>query len=288
MIVDDRARMVALALAGGIGWKLAGRLLAHFGALEAVFAASEAELRAVRGIGTQLAGRIRHCDVARTAADLERLAGRGIVCATVEDAQYPSAFNELDDRPLAVFWRGELQEGDRRAVGIVGTRQPSAESRGIAARWAAALSAQGWTIVSGLARGIDSVAHRAALHAGGRTVAVLGCGIDHVYPPENAALASAIARDGAVIAETHPDSPVAPELLVLRNRLIAALSRAVIVVEAGAESGALYAARRAHLLGRTVFALPNSAGNVEALETFARPLPGGVDVEAFVAQLQAK
>ncbi len=276
---DDRARILALAATEKIGWRLINRLLERFGSLEAIFSASAADLQTVQGIGAQIAASIERANPERAAADLAAFEQAGIAVATWQDAAYLTAFNQLEDRPLVVFRRGILLPADSQAIAIVGTREPSPEASQMAYRWAARLAWRGWIVVSGLARGIDSQAHRGALEAGGRTLAVLGVGFNHIYPPEAAALAAQIAANGALISEVHPElaAEPTPSRLVMRNRLITALSRAVIVIEAGASSGALHAAHHAHAQGRPVYVLDNSDGNRLLLDQFAGLLPESVD-----------
>ena len=165
---------------------------------------------------------------------------------------YPSGLRALT-RPPALLCRGELRPEDGDGVAVVGARTPS--PAGIAdARWLAAhLSRGGVTVISGLARGIDTTAHEACLESGGRTVAVLGCGTDRVYPPENECLAERIATRGAVLSEREPAAPPTPAALRRRNRIIAAMARAIVVIEAGEMSGARITARWALALGRPLF-----------------------------------
>lgn len=270
-------RAIALALVDGIGWTLINRLLERFGSLENILAAPPADLQTVRGIGKHLSAQIAHIDLEKTARSLAEFAANGISCATWRDVDYPGSLHMLDDRPLVLFWRGALPPLDARAIAIVGTREPTDESARLASEWAGAFARQGWIVISGMARGVDTYAHQGALRAGGRTLAVLGCGVNRVYPPENRALAHRIAGQGALLSEFHPDSGIGRDTLVFRNRLISALSRATMVIEAGETSGALHAARHAHAQGRSVFARPGSAGNDALLRDSAYPLPGDPD-----------
>jgi DNA processing protein len=285
-LIDDRTRIIALSLTRSVGWKLIHRLLDQFGSLEAIFAASETELRSVHGIGQQIAANIHATDLCRLADDLERFESQGINVATWRDEFYPPQLLEVEDRPLTLFWKGSILPADQQSVAIVGTREPHPESILIAEKYAIAFAQRGWTVVSGLARGIDSAAHQSALTVGGRSIAVLGCGVNVIYPPENAALAQALEANGALLSEVHPNTAPSPNALMRRNRLITALSRAVIVVEAGINSGALYAARCAHNQGRQVFALNNSAGNANLLQEFAHPLPD--DIDTMIEQIDAE
>jgi DNA processing protein len=276
-LIDDRTRTIALALTDRVGWTLIHRLVDRFGTLEAVLSATPDELKTVHGIGKQIAANIRAIDLDRLAADLQRFEAQGITPATWEDPHYPARLSELDDKPLALFWKGTIEPQDAQAIAIVGTRQPAETSIRLAQQWAADLAAHGWTIISGLARGIDTAAHEGALAANGRTIAVLGCGVNVIYPPENRPLAEQVIASGALISEVHPNTAPAANTLMRRNRLTAGLSRAVIVVEAPADSGALHAARYAHAQGKPVFAVDNSEGNAALLREFARELPGDVE-----------
>ncbi|MGO8687271.1 MAG: DNA-processing protein DprA [Candidatus Dormibacteria bacterium] len=168
------------------------------------------------------------------------------------DAAYPDNLRPLAGAP-PLFCRGELRPDDARSVAVVGTRSPSPEGLTLARRLAAELARGGFTVVSGLARGLDTAAHAAALEAGGRSIAVLGCGIGRVYPPENAGLADRIAGRGAVVSQHPGEAPPSPAALRERNRVIAGLVRAVVVVEAGPTSGARIAARWAMALGRPLW-----------------------------------
>ncbi len=285
-MIDDRVRTAALALRGSVGWKLLCRLRAQFGDLERILSATDADLCRVPGIGTGLAHRITRIDLFGVARDLRRLHLLGIRTTVWQDDEYPATLNALEDRPLVLFWRGLLLPEDADAIAIVGTRRPTDASRHLARTWAADLAQRGQTIISGLARGIDGEAHRGALAGGGRSIAVLGGGVRRIYPPEHQALGLALAARGALVCETHPEASVSPGALVYRNRIVAGLARALIVIEAGQGSGALHAARRAQELGRPVYAIPNSDGNRDLLATFARPLPA--DAAALLDQLSAR
>jgi DNA processing protein len=177
------------------------------------------------------------------------------VLTTASD-EFPSALRGAAGMPPALHVRGELRAEDALAVAIVGTRQATPYGLEMAERLAADLARRGVTIVSGLARGIDTAAHRGALRAGGRTMAVLGCGADVVYPPENARLMGEIAERGAVVTEFAPGTPPRPQHFPLRNRVIAGLALGVVVVEAAARSGSSITAGWAADLGREVMAVP--------------------------------
>lgn len=194
------------------------------------------------------------------AADaIRRAAAASITAIPWSDAAYPVALTTLADPPPVLWTRGRLAALGAPAVAIVGSRAASPYGLSVAEQLAGDLAACGLVIVSGLARGVDSAAHRGALAAGGVTVAVLGSGVDVMYPPEHASLATAIDKDGAVISELVPGTGPQPWLFPLRNRIISGLSRAVVVIEAGEKSGSLITARCALDQGRDVLAVP---GNV--------------------------
>jgi DNA processing protein len=277
-MTDDRtlalARRVALSLIPNLGSRRIVALLDHFGSLAAILEAGDANLRAVPGIGPKLAAAIRAIDLAHTASEIAGWQADGIAILLPSDDGYPAALKALADAPPVLFRRGLAGPDDSRAVAIVGTRSPTGASRGLAETIAATLAGQGWTVTSGMAAGIDTAAHQGALRAGGRTLAVLGCGVRVIYPPENAPLAAHILAHGALLSETHPDMPPSAPALVARNRLISGLSRAVIVIETAEDGGGMYAARFAREQGRAVYAVQNaSTGNVRLIAEGARPLP---------------
>ncbi len=197
--------------------------------------------------------------LARASAALERAAEHGVQLIAWGDAAYPAARSAIVDPPPALWLRGRAEALGPRAVAIVGSRAGSAYALAVAERLAADLAARGVVIVSGLARGVDSAAHRGALSARGMTVAVLGSGADVVYPAEHRSLAREIEADGAIVSELVPGTPPQKQFFPLRNRIISGLVRAVLIVEAGEKSGSLITARCALEQGREVLAVP---GNV--------------------------
>jgi DNA processing protein len=272
MQTDERDYFIALALTEGIGPKILARLHQSFGSYKDVLVNTR-QLQSVRGVGRGLAERIGEIDIAAMRLDLRRFERQHIHVCLYEDPAYPNLLTLLEDKPNLLFMRGAFTAADAKAVAIVGTRQPSENSLKAAWLYSTAFAATGWTIVSGLAKGVDKMAHQGALDAGGRTLAVLGNGVLNIYPYEHMPLAEQIERQGALLSEYHPDSEPSRGTLVMRNRLISALARALIVIEAGETSGALHAARYAHAQGRPVFALGNSSGNQSLLGSFAKPLP---------------
>lgn len=196
----------------------------------------------------------------RAAAALARAADRGLVPLTWSDARYPAALLTIVDWPAVLWMRGDADAFSHPAVAIVGSRAGSPYALAVAERLAADLASRGVAIVSGLARGVDSAAHRGAVSAPGATIAVLGSGADVIYPPEHAALAGEIAASGgAIVSELAPGTPPLKRFFPQRNRIISGIARAVVVVEAGERSGSLITARLALEQGRDVLAVP---GNV--------------------------
>jgi DNA processing protein len=190
---------------------------------------------------------------------LARAAGGGLHLVPWDDASYPAALSAIPDPPPVLWVRGNLSALTSRAVAIVGSRAGSPYALAVAERLAADLSARGIVVVSGLARGVDSAAHRGAIAAKGATLAVLGSGADVIYPAEHRGLAREIETDGAIVSELVPGTPPQKQFFPLRNRIISGLSRAVLIVEAGEKSGSLITARCALEQGRDVLAVP---GNV--------------------------
>lgn len=255
-MANSRRYWIGFNKVSGIGPVRLQALVDAFGSLEAAWNAPAESLRQVGLPGNVLEGllgaRLRF-DLDR---ELERLERSGFKALTMEDADYPAQLREIDSPPLVLYVWGELEPQDRWAAAIVGTRRATPYGKAVARELAAGLAAAGLTVVSGLARGIDGEAHQAALEAGGRTFAVLGSGLDRVYPAEHRNLARAIAQSGAVLSDyplgTEPEGTNFPP----RNRIIAGLSLGVIVVEAGESSGALITADFALEQGRDVFAVP--------------------------------
>jgi len=235
------------------------RLLAHFGSPERALKATAEELAQVKGLSRPAAASLLSHDYRGFAqAECEKVAACGARIVDVLSERYPRLLMEIPDPPPFLYLLGELK-GSKTAVALVGSRRASQYGLSTATRLARELAAQGVTVVSGMARGIDTAAHWGALKGGGRNVAVLGCGLDVVYPPENAALHEALARDGALVSEFPMGTAPLAENFPRRNRIISALSRGVVVVEAGEGSGSLITAHYALEQGREVFAVP---GNV--------------------------
>ncbi len=259
---DSLADAVRLSLISGVGPRLRKALLAEFGTASAVLAAAPADLRRVSGVGKELTRRIavanEEIDVQ---AELDLCAAHQIAILTDCDASYPRALQEIDDPPGILFVRGEILPQDALAIAIVGSRHATQYGLAQAERLAGSLARAGFTIISGLARGIDAAAHRGALAAGGRTLAVLGSGLLNMYPPEHAGLADEVIAQGALVSEAPPRSPPLSGAFPQRNRIISGMSLGVLVVEASTQSGALISARHAMEQGREVFAVPGRIDN---------------------------
>src|SRR5262245_9665295 len=254
---DLRTAELLLALTAGIGPRLRKALIAHFGSADATLSASVSDLRAVPGIGQKLSRAIvasrQEIDVDK---ELDDVRAQGVNVSVESEDAYPASLRSIPDPPGVLFVRGQILPSDGIAVAIVGTRHATQYGTAQAERLAAGLARCGYTIVSGLARGIDAAAHRGAMKAGGRTLAVLGSGVLNIYPPEHESLASEVINHGALISENPPRSPPLSGAFPQRNRIITGLSLGVIVVEASDRSGALISARHAMEQGREVFAIP--------------------------------
>ncbi|MBX6377737.1 MAG: DNA-protecting protein DprA [Clostridia bacterium] len=262
---DDLAALVDLHRLPGMGAVRLRRAIATFGGPAEAWRAGPAAVAAAVGLGpTQTEALVTAWRRAEPGRALDRALAAGFHCLTPDDFRYPSALADLPDAPPLLFARGELRAEDRRALTIVGTRYPDDLGLWGARRFAAATAAAGVTVVSGMARGVDAAAHESTLAEGGRTLAVLGCGLDVVYPPEHQLLYRRIAAQGAVLSQFPLGTPPHRHHFPIRNRLLAALGAATLVVESGARGGALITARWAAELGRDVFVLPADPRNARA------------------------
>jgi len=257
--LDHRRRLyLRLFLAEGVGPLTVRRLLDSFGDIEAVAAATAGELRRVQGIGANTVTAIAEVDDGAVEEELSRADSAGVMMVCLEDPGYPAALRHLPDAPPVLYVMGELLETDAVSVGVVGSRRCTHYGLEQAERFGALLGRAGFTVVSGGARGIDSASHRGALAAGGRTIAVMGCGLERLYPPENEKLFRRIVDEGrgAVISELPMSVGVRGENFPKRNRIISGMSLGLLVIEAARRSGSLITARLAAEQNKEVFALP--------------------------------
>jgi DNA processing protein len=253
----DLVPTLRLSLVPGVGPRTRQALLERFGSAEAALAATPSELRDVPGVGSKLTEKILAAGTLVDAeAEIALCQAQGITILTEADERYPRLLREIPDPPGVLFVKGELAPQDALAIAIVGTRHATQYGLGQAERLAGSLARAGLTVVSGLARGIDAAAHRGALEAGGRTLAVLASGVLSVYPPEHAKLADEVAARGALLSENPSRAEPLGGTFPQRNRIISGLSLGALIVEAGDRSGALITARHAMEQGREVFAVP--------------------------------
>ncbi len=282
--MDEKGYWIGFSLIKGIGAVRFQRLLERFGDAQSAWEAETSALTEA-GLSPKV---IERLVAVRQQVDLprlyEKILSKGIQILTWQDEAYPQRLREISQPPPVLYLRGQLLPEDAWAVAIVGTRQATPYGRQVSEQIASFLASNGMTIVSGLARGIDTLAHQAALRAGGRTLAVLGSGVDRIYPPEHRALAEQICEHGALLSDYAPGTPPESANFPPRNRIISGLSMAVVVVEAGETSGALITAEFAAEQGREVFAVPGSIlaaqskGTNKLIQQGALPLLNASDV----------
>src|SRR5215218_7370509 len=259
---------IALNMTPGVGPRAAARLLERFGSAEGVFGALRSELERLRLRPEAVESIVLRDRLGAAAVELERVrALEGADVLALDDGAYPSLLREIPDPPVTLYVRGRWRECvEAPCVGVVGSRRCSTYGQNVATSLARELAARGVTVVSGLARGVDAAAHRGALEAGGRTAAVLGTGIDEVYPRDHRRLAEEIlAKGGALVTQFPLGTPPMAENFPYRNRIISGLSYGVIVIEASENSGSLITARLALEQGREVYAVP---GNITSGNSF--------------------
>jgi DNA processing protein len=260
-MAEDIFYWLALSLVPGVGSILIKRLLERFKTPEAVFRAPMKELLKIEGLGERVAGEIQIGPlekVVRRELSLLKEAGGKII--TIKDDDYPKRLKDIYDPPALLYVRGELRSEDELAIAVVGSRKTSPYGRWFTEKIGQDLARHGITVVSGMARGIDSIAHKGALQGGGRTIAVLGCGVDVIYPSENRNLFYQIIEQGAVLSEFPMGSRPEGGHFPRRNRIISGLSIGVVIVQASAKSGSLITAGYALEQGREVFAVPGNVG----------------------------
>ena len=287
-MVNEKAFWVALSSVSGIGPARLTALLDRFGSAEAVWTAPREALAAAGLDRRSLANLVQARRTSDPAKLWRNVTRRGLDCVTWDEETYPQNLRPVPGAPPVLYVDGTLVARDQWAVAIVGTRRASVYGREVAHRLATELARNEVTVVSGLALGIDTTAHQAAIDAGGRTIAVLGCGLDQVYPAQNRNLAAAIRRQGALVSDYPLGTRPEPRNFPPRNRIISGLSTCVVIVEAGTRSGALITAEFAADQGRDVFAVPGSilhpgsVGCNRLIQDGATPL---LSIDDLLAQL---
>ncbi|TRZ48901.1 DNA-protecting protein DprA [bacterium] len=276
--------LVGLNLTFDIGTIRLHRLLEYFGTPENILNAPPQSLTAVYGIGQNISGSIKSIGQRDIDQEFEAAKKLDIRIISQDDADYPLNLKNIFDPPIVLYVKGQLKKEDNVSIAIVGSRRASYYGLSSAERFARDLSAKGFTVISGMARGIDTYAHKGALKQKGRTIAVMGSGFNHIYPEENKKLAEEIARNGAVISEFPFDAEPLKAHFPRRNRVISGLSLGTLVVEAARNSGALITADFALEQGREVFALPgkvdssNSFGTNELIKQGAKLVSSAQDI----------
>jgi DNA processing protein len=255
--METKEALIALNMIDHVGPVRLRQLLEHFGDAPAILRARSSELMNARGIGEETAEAIGNWEkTIDLRAELKRVADFGCHVITQEDAEYPPALREIYDPPIVLYAKGRLGDRDRNAVTMVGSRQTSHYGTETARKLGYQLAYTGVTVVSGGARGIDTAAHQGALSAKGRTIAVLGTGINIVFPPENRELFERIAENGALLTQFPFNRQADKQTFPIRNRIVAGMSLGTVVVEAALNSGAMITAHFATDYGRQVFAVP--------------------------------
>ena len=258
----DLAGLLNLLAVQGIGHGRVRRLVDHFGSPEAVFSARADDLRRIARIDRMTAQAILQGGHDRFGRDqVTKARDTSVSLLSYWDSEYPRALKQIFNPPALIFIRGNLPSADRICVAVVGTRRPTSYGKSVAETLSRDLSCRRLCVVSGLARGIDTWAHRGALKGEGGTIAFLGSGVDVVYPPENARLVQQIVQNGALVSEFPLGTRPAPAHFPRRNRLISGMSMGTVVVEAGEKSGALITAYLAMEQGREVFAVPGEVSS---------------------------
>ena len=283
--MDPREALVALNLIEHVGPVRVRQLLEFFGDAPAILTASKQQLLQVRGIGDETAEAISNWEKAiDLQAELKRIADFGCHVLTQSDDEYPPSLREIYDPPIVLYVKGRLTEKDRNAVAIVGSRQTTHYGIEVARKLGYQLAYVGVTVVSGGARGIDTAAHQGALSAKGRTIVVLGTGINIVFPPENNELFERVAAHGALLTQFPFNRQADKQSFPIRNRIVAGMTLGTVVVEANLTSGALITANFATEYGRQIFAVPGridsprSKGCHELIKKGAKLCEGAEDI----------
>lgn len=260
--INRNTAVVGLTFVNGVGPKMFEKLVDRFGKPEEILTVSVDELCKIPRLTPKIAEAIHVIDLEAVRMELMALEEFGITVITRYDKIYPENLKTIPDSPLVLFQAGDFRDEDNRAVAVVGTRKPSQRGQKSATELAYGLAKRGFTIVSGLAFGIDTAAHQGALEAGGRTIAVLGSGIKIIHPYQNRGLAEQIRQSGVIFSELHPNTRPSRGTLMSRDRIISGLALGTIVVESDENSGSMDTAKRTKKQGRELFAVANeSRGN---------------------------
>jgi DNA processing protein len=263
---EEELYWLALKLVPGLGTRTTNKLLDRFRSPQAIFRASRTELEGASISGAVAQSIVSGCTFDDAAAQQEKMAQSGATLITIGDPRYPQPLREIFDPPILLFARGRVELLQSFTLGVVGTRRPTPYGLAVAERLSADLTHAGLAIASGMARGIDTAAHRGALAAGGDTIAILGCGVDVVYPSENKKLAAEIVAKGLMLSEFPMESVAFPQNFPIRNRIISGMSVGVLAVEGAQYSGSAITAKLAMDQGREVFAVP---GNITSKLSWA-------------------
>jgi DNA processing protein len=263
---EEELYWLALKLVPGLGTRSSNKLLDRFRSPQAIFRASRTELEGAGVSGAVAQSIASGCTFDDAAGQQQKMLQSGASLITIGDARYPQPLREIFDPPILLFARGRVELLQSFALGVVGTRRPTPYGLAVAERLSADLTHAGLAIASGMARGIDTAAHRGALAAGGDTIAILGCGVDVVYPSENKKLAAEIVAKGLMLSEFPMESVAFPQNFPIRNRIISGMSVGVLVVEGAQYSGSAITAKLAMDQGREVFAVP---GNITSKLSWA-------------------
>ncbi|MEW6003255.1 MAG: DNA-processing protein DprA [Nitrospirota bacterium] len=257
--MSDLRYWIALSMLQDVGPVGAKKLLSSFKTPERIFNAKADDLLSVEGIGLNRAKNIKKFSLwEEVDKQIEILEKKQIRVVSLHEPSYPEMLRDIEDSPAVLYMKGNILPRDRYAIAIVGSRKPTHYGISVTENISEELASMGFTIVSGLARGIDALSHRSALRAGGRTIAVVGSGLDVPYPPENKGLMDKIENSGCLISEFPPGTPPERENFPRRNRLISGLSLGVLVIEATSDSGSLITAAHALEQNREVFAVPGN------------------------------
>ena len=256
MKLSKEKYLIALSTFVPFGPQRLKLLIKYFGTPGKVWLAKKDELLET-GLSQKIVNDfVKHREVFLVEKYFNKLKHLGITCLTKTDKGYPKILKEIDTAPFVLYVKGKILKADENAIAIVGSRKMSYYGREVAEKFASELGSLGVTVVSGLARGVDTWAHRGSLEGGGRTLAVLGCGLDKIYPPDNKKLSEKIVENGALLSEYPLGYPALPHNFAARNRIISGLSKAVVVVEGRKKSGTLLTVGHALDQGKTVFAVP--------------------------------